>query len=83
MFSEIQRLFCDDAAAMINAYLWFNRTEAAAVIAVAKVIAVYPLGNICICQPVIGKQCRLAKQFNLLVFLIFHADIFRTVSIQT
>ena len=82
MFSEIQRLFCDNAAAMINANLWFNRAEAAAVIAVAQMVAVQPLRDICVRQSVIGEQGGFAKQLNLLVFLIFHADIFRAVSIQ-
>lgn len=67
---------------LLNAYLWLDRAEAAAVIAVAQMIAVHSLGDIRICQSVIGEQGELSEQFNLLVFLIFHADIFRTAGIQ-
>ena len=47
-----------------------------------RVIAVQSLRDIRIRQAGIGKQGRLAKQLDLLEFLIFYIDIFRPLSIQ-
>ena len=80
--AEIQRFFRDNAAAVINADLWFDRTEATAVIAVAQVIAIQPLRDIRVGQPAVGKQGEFAEQLNLLVFLIFRIDIFCAAGIQ-
>lgn len=68
--------------AVINADLWFDRTEATAVIAVAQVIAIQPLRDIRVGQPAVGKQGEFAEQLNLLVFLIFRIDIFCAAGIQ-